>query len=374
MPSPATQGGLAAELIDTIIDYVASANRYHHMTRSLLSSCSLVCRTWLPRSRYHLFKSITLSSDNHPSFMRLITCPNCTFLGSIRSLTVIETPDNDLGDLLLHQTLQTIDPSIFSNIKWLHIHNATFDFMSEEDFAKILSALSRFTSITHLDLNKCIFHTLDNVILLLSSCGALESAHLNRVQLVEGPPLEVTPQSSLAQVPASLSSLIFTIGSGPSSILEIVPYAGSSLKHLSVSLTMNTVTTHADILCRSSNLESIAFRIVPACRPNLVWHIPDVLQELSSSSINEIAVSFWMNSVDALDALDWTSFREILSRENYKNLERFIVLTTNVYLDVKAAKEWITHKLRALADKNPSLEIEFAQWRDPLEEGRFGWS
>ncbi|KAK0216490.1 hypothetical protein EDD85DRAFT_1029836 [Armillaria nabsnona] len=296
--------------------------------------------------------------------------------------------------------------------------------MSEEDFSKILSALSRFTSITHLDLNKCICHTLDNVILFLSSCGALESAHLNRFQLVEGPPLEVTPQSSLAQLPASLSSLIFTIGSGPSSILEIVPYAGSSLKHLSVSLTMNTVTAHADILCRSSNLESISFRIVPACRPNLVWHIPDVLQELSSSSINEIcwissswlahaflfftrlttysvahvlrqsriralipcmlpylqdyfnkiAVSFWMNSVDALDALDWTSFTEILSRENYKNLKRFTVLTTNVHLDVKAAKEWIAHKSRALVDKNPSLEIEFIRWRDPLDEGRFGWS
>lgn len=175
--------------------------------------------------------------------MRLIARPNCSFLGSIRRLTLIETPDNDLGDLLLHQTLQIIDPSIFSNIKWLHIHNATFDFMSEEDFSKILSALSRFTSITHLDLNKCIFHTLDNVILFLSSCGALESACLDRVHLVEGPPLEVMTESYLAQLPASLSSLIFTIGSGPSSILEIVPYAGSSLKHLSVSLTMNTVTT-----------------------------------------------------------------------------------------------------------------------------------
>ncbi|KAK0437684.1 hypothetical protein EV421DRAFT_1007263 [Armillaria borealis] len=165
MPSPDTQGSLAAELIDTIIDYVASAYRYHHMTRSLLSSCSLVCRAWLPRSRYHLFKAITLSSDNHPSFMRLITCPNCSFLGSIRRLTLIETPDNDLGNLLLHQTLHTVDPSIFSNIKWLHIHNATFDFMSEEDFSQVLTALSSFTSITHLDLNRCIFHTLDNVIL-----------------------------------------------------------------------------------------------------------------------------------------------------------------------------------------------------------------
>ncbi len=98
--------------------------------------------------------------------------------------------------------------------------------MSEEDFSKVLSALSRFTSITHLDLNKCIFHTLDNVIRFLSSCGALESAHLNRVQLVEGPPLEVKPQSSLTQLPASLSSLIFTIGSGPSSILEIIHLRG----------------------------------------------------------------------------------------------------------------------------------------------------
>ncbi|SJL14793.1 uncharacterized protein ARMOST_18264 [Armillaria ostoyae] len=342
MSLPAVQGGLSAEIIDTIIDYVA---------------------TWLPRSRYHLFKAITLSSENHASFMHLITCPNCSFLGSIRTLTLIETPDNDLGDLLLHQTLQTIDPSIFSNIKWLHIHNATFDFKSEEDFSKILSALSRFTNITHLDLNKCIFHTLDNVILFLSSCGALESAHLNRVQLVEGPPLEVTPQSSLAQLPASLSSLIFTIGSGPSSILEIVPYAGSSLKHLSMRISFvaaRTLNPLPSILSR--HVDQVSFGIFLMCFKN------------SSSSINEIAVSFWMNSVDTLDVLDWKSFTEILSRENYKNLKRFTVLTTNVYLDVKAAKEWITHKLRALADKNPSLEIEFVRWRDPLEERRFGWS
>ncbi|KAK0488311.1 hypothetical protein EDD18DRAFT_1190450 [Armillaria luteobubalina] len=150
--------------------------------------------------------------------------------------------------------------------------------MSENDFSKTLIALSGFTGITHLDLHQCIFPTLNNDIQFLSSCGALESARLYRVDLVEGPP-EVTTESYLAQLLASLSSLIFTLGGGPSSILEIVPCAGSSLKRLSVTSTINTVSSDKDILWRSLNLEYIAFHIVPACRPSLVWHIPDILRK-----------------------------------------------------------------------------------------------
>ncbi|KAK0219223.1 hypothetical protein IW262DRAFT_1390012 [Armillaria fumosa] len=283
--------------------------------------------------------------------MRIIISPNCSFLGSIRRLTLVENPDYDFANLWLHEIFPTIDPSIFPGIKWLHIHYATFNSMSEEDFSQTLITLSGFTSITHLDLDRCIFLTLGNVIHFLSSCGALVSARLHRVKLVEGPP-EVATESYLAQLPASLSSLIFIIGGGPSYILGIVPYAGASLKHLSVTFTVDTVITDEDILWRSLNLESIAFRIVPGCRPSLVWHIPDILRKLSSPSLHEITVSFWMNSVDTLDALDWKSFMEILSQENYKNLRRFAVLATDMYLDVKAAKEWITYKLRALANKN----------------------
>ncbi|KAK0219215.1 hypothetical protein IW262DRAFT_1559698 [Armillaria fumosa] len=345
MSLPAAQCGLSAELIDTIIDYVASTNRHSHMTHAVLSSYTM------------------LSFENHESFMRFIASPNCSFLGSIRRLTLVDNPDYDFANLWLHEILPATDPSIFSGIKWLHIHYATFNSMSEEDFSQTLISLSGFTSITHLDLDRCIFLTLDNVIHFLTSCGALASARLHRVKLVEGPP-EVATESYLAQLPASLSSLIFIIGGGPSYILGIVPYAGASLKHLSVTFTVDT-----DILWRSLNLESIAFRIVPGCRPSLVWHIPDILRKLSSPSLHEITVSFWMNSVDTLDALEWKPLTEILSQEHYKNLKRFSVLATNMYLDVKTAKEWITYKLRALADKNPSLEIEFVRWKDPFEEG-----
>lgn len=43
------------ELCDSFIDHL-------HDDRESLESCSLVCKTWVPPSRYHLFESIQLSS------------------------------------------------------------------------------------------------------------------------------------------------------------------------------------------------------------------------------------------------------------------------------------------------------------------------
>ncbi len=80
----ATQGGfLSPELVDKIIDEVhlfpLSDEEFEvdmdkwgntiYKRLSTLTSCSLVCRTWLPRSRYHIFGTTALFhfTAMHPS-------------------------------------------------------------------------------------------------------------------------------------------------------------------------------------------------------------------------------------------------------------------------------------------------------------------
>lgn len=47
---------LAAELYDRFLDHL-------HFSKSTLSTCSVVCKSWLPTTRYHLFFEINLTPD-----------------------------------------------------------------------------------------------------------------------------------------------------------------------------------------------------------------------------------------------------------------------------------------------------------------------
>lgn len=53
------------ELIDIIIDHL-------HADNKSLAACTLVCRSWLPSSRYHLFSTITVIAHPQLSFWPLI--------------------------------------------------------------------------------------------------------------------------------------------------------------------------------------------------------------------------------------------------------------------------------------------------------------
>ncbi|KAF9069715.1 hypothetical protein BDP27DRAFT_1420622 [Rhodocollybia butyracea] len=76
---------LCPELVAYILDFL-------HASAPLLASSSLVCRNWLPATRYHLFStpvlcqisSVRSPSDNTCSFIELLDSPLCTFRHSIQ--------------------------------------------------------------------------------------------------------------------------------------------------------------------------------------------------------------------------------------------------------------------------------------------------
>ncbi|KAK0216489.1 hypothetical protein EDD85DRAFT_438859 [Armillaria nabsnona] len=408
-----TQGSIPAEIMDVIFD---SVDRFPYHPRNnprakpkderclVLKSCSLVCRAWLPRSRYHLFRTTTVSFLNHTVFMRLITSPNCSFLSFIDTLVLKDGYNgnwNDSGSdtpfslvdgpqcIWLRKALSTATLPIFPNIRKLHIINGAFHVIFKEDCAKILLLLSNLPSLTHLALIECIFPTVDDIIRVLSSCQALEAARLENIIFVQ-PFAEsyspgITAQSHLPRLPASLSSLAFTVGNEDSVILQIIPIAGPSLKHLSMSLTPLKITREdSDALTvntnlgHSTSLESIIFQLVPITdvygnAANCVRHIPKMLQQITSSSINEIVLTVWLTDVEDFDNLNWKSITEVLSRENYKNLRKFSVVFGRDDLAAES-KERITQKLKPLTDKNLSVKIvDYDLNHHQFVEARLGW-
>ncbi|KAJ6605188.1 hypothetical protein DFH09DRAFT_1422067, partial [Mycena vulgaris] len=71
---------LAQELIDQVIDWC------HLADPDTMKPCGLVCTQWLPRTRYHLFFSATLSTANLASFVDLIDASSVKILYFIRKL------------------------------------------------------------------------------------------------------------------------------------------------------------------------------------------------------------------------------------------------------------------------------------------------
>ncbi|PBK79979.1 hypothetical protein ARMGADRAFT_1172124 [Armillaria gallica] len=290
----ATQGGfLSPELVDKIIDEVhlfpLSDEEFEvdmdkwgntiYKRLSTLTSCSLVYRTWLPRSRYHIFGTTTVSFHSHASFMNLLHSPRNTFLAFVHTLRLDENlcpgdSDHFLGPgyFWLHLFLPTGFLSSFSNLKTLHISHAQFDFTDDDILAEdILGTNCDFPSIRNLNLNGCHFRTLDDVVQTLSSCTALVSASLLLIDVVDPAGMLPIEFALLSPLPQSLSSLTFPARSCPSP-MQIISMASASLKHLSIGpscvdedsngiivLDLVDLQRLTDNIKYCSNLQSIAF-------------------------------------------------------------------------------------------------------------------
>ncbi|KAJ7452689.1 hypothetical protein B0H11DRAFT_282283 [Mycena galericulata] len=93
---------LPAELVDSVIDLISSSP-------SMLAACALVCRQWVPRSRYYYFSSIKLvrdrGRDTVKPFLSLVASPLATFISSVREVQLMHkssygAPVLSAGDII----------------------------------------------------------------------------------------------------------------------------------------------------------------------------------------------------------------------------------------------------------------------------------
>jgi hypothetical protein len=86
---------LAPELLDKIIDVWVLADTHGNA----MKSCALVCRRWLPRSRWHLFSKVSLTATTLASFVDLVESSSFPILSCIQHLELEHTssvPDTKL--------------------------------------------------------------------------------------------------------------------------------------------------------------------------------------------------------------------------------------------------------------------------------------
>ncbi|KAJ7176669.1 hypothetical protein C8R46DRAFT_1213254 [Mycena filopes] len=80
------------EIADMVIDHlVESGSLLTHKEKLTLGTCSLVCRSWIPRSRHHLFADIVLHSRTVAEFALLLRSKSCTFAPYVRHISAFRT-------------------------------------------------------------------------------------------------------------------------------------------------------------------------------------------------------------------------------------------------------------------------------------------
>ncbi|KAK0184759.1 hypothetical protein F5146DRAFT_1228423 [Armillaria mellea] len=336
----ATQGGfLSPELIGRIIDEVhlfsdlsetsdydsdegGETNSWDAAIPerlSSLTSCSLVCRTWLAGSRYHIFGTTTVSFYNHASFMKLIGSSRNTFLAFVHTLRLnenivpgdLDRPDLGSSYFWLHLFLPTGFLSEFANLKTLRISEARFDWAFGDTLADGILGTCNLPSITNLTLHQCHFHTMNDAMQILSSWTALVSVPVRH--LFRGSGRDASDQFRPPQ---------------PSpSVVVIAEYPCSYLPFTCTSLVDGNDSDTVDLQCLTDNieyclnLESIAFCPVyinsldARYREEHVKNIPTILQRITSTSITDIILTVCVHSVANFDIFNWVSITEILVPE-----------------------------------------------------------
>ncbi|SJL14802.1 uncharacterized protein ARMOST_18273 [Armillaria ostoyae] len=407
------QSSFPIELIEEILDHVNclpakdiqsilrhSSGGYNSGRVATLASCALVCRAWLPRSRFHLFRSVYLEPDNYASFLPLITSPFCSFLNSVLELVLSDEyreetiysgcgdPEGD--DYWIHKALPNFALSLFADIRLLTIHAARFDYMSEEDFAKTLDHLFGSTTITHLAIRYCVFWTQDHLIQALSSIKSLDAVNLRCPTLRTFPKRDDKTQSPLPTLPASVSSLMINIDSAQNIVwmARIISVTGASLKRLNIRLWPRMVTWN----CMDDFYNALNFD----CHPNLEIiafdslslgtradglegrmknrHVPAILRKITTSSIREVILNLAgsnsrLENPNDLDSLDLESMGEILRQKNYSKLEVLALLRVDCHICPKVTRI-LAERMRGL---NQPISLYMSNERGMIMLGLFGW-
>ncbi|KAK0454253.1 uncharacterized protein EV420DRAFT_1555969 [Desarmillaria tabescens] len=260
---------LPEELVEIIIDMI----RYDIMYpwRAKLIACSLVSKSWTRRTRYYLFREITIASFDVPQFMRLLSEPAlCTFAPFPKKVFIDHSSMNRSPparvDWLIHEVLPAI--SLFPMIEKLYIvfGSGFLLIKSEKKWNALLKSLSKLTRLVDLKLVQCQFVTYDHLAGLVSTFTALETLTLEECEVSKiGPKLR-----SMIILPSSLHTLNFYAGSGkPSSpFLRLCNY--------SISLSFLYVTRHKPLRNDSLVLAKL-LRVAGASLKRVNIRLPDRL-------------------------------------------------------------------------------------------------
>ncbi|KAJ7084671.1 hypothetical protein C8R44DRAFT_894115 [Mycena epipterygia] len=193
------QPSLPPELTDEIIGWVGASTN----PRSHLSSCSLVCKSWLPASRSHLFHSTLITPTKATRWIPLLRSPHLT--PHLRRVEIREQRGRGPAARTANVQMDSLYDLLAQIAPLSSVTSLSVDVPSwfRVRFGRLFTA---FRNITHLTLRNMLMRDNLQLIQILSHFALLTEISLWRVQLKAFVP---TPQS--APLSAHLSPHLHTL-------------------------------------------------------------------------------------------------------------------------------------------------------------------
>jgi hypothetical protein len=167
---------LPAELTDRVIDHL-------HSDKDALAMCSLVCKAWLPASRFHFFPTkLRLTNCNIHSFVELLNSPVSTFFGHALNVEISPFLPYLSEPLRASCIFDAISHHLFRlKIKSLGFIRVRWDIKDE----KLEGLFGSFATISILQLEDVRFSVPDQFIRFIASFVSLERVKLCGITTLE---------------------------------------------------------------------------------------------------------------------------------------------------------------------------------------------
>ncbi|KAJ7587576.1 hypothetical protein C8J56DRAFT_942131 [Mycena floridula] len=179
---------LAQEIIDIIIDF-------GHDNPGFLANCALVCRSWVPSARHHLFETISLREYSNPGWRGII---ESTIQTVTQHVKVVEIDATKSWVGIQSWPLSQFKPSL-ERLTLKSLHLRSFQLQSS-DFYDCLS------SVTEIHLATVSSVTRNDIFDFLASFPSLETVGLAFLRFPDA-----EPNTTLPDVPQSLTSVTLNL-------------------------------------------------------------------------------------------------------------------------------------------------------------------
>ncbi|KAI0930250.1 hypothetical protein AcW1_008986 [Taiwanofungus camphoratus] len=359
---------LPLELSDHVIDCL-------HGDHQALSTCSLVCRGWLPRAQYHLFERVSLSPYNWQAFEKLmISSPHIGVL--VRNLDISHKFTYHGGAPAQEVEGMTRMVEVFPMIT-ARLHAVTRLDLCVVDIPKWIDVLTGLRTVKELRLVRCIVPTLTELAKLICAFPHLKKLKIGDLFVVEAFGEEDNEEENVdispiaLKVPSMLRPTIEALRFPSCFLWHDAPSMGlmkwllSESLHTHIDTLEVTVSRHRDAallrdfsqelgpglkhlyfslrpdnwredlsetpmtLAHCTGLRTLGFwslnlHIDPPCvHPHLAW-VPLLLSQLNAPHLEHVHFRVRAGGAgrEDLDALDWARVADILCGRAFVNLRR----------------------------------------------------
>ncbi|EIW78455.1 hypothetical protein CONPUDRAFT_167459 [Coniophora puteana RWD-64-598 SS2] len=384
------------EMTDYIIDHL-------HDDTPALGACALVCRSWLPAARFHLFSSVSVHPWKKDAFLALLASSTQggpprldSFASSVRHLYIREGRgafeweqkwlSTGLPGLCASLSLGALESLEIEQVTWEFLAAAArraliehfaprvrrlklrqFEFRTSADMVGFLSRFERLEEL-RLDGVRWERETVAGELEELEAVGAvavprkLEVLGMNYGR--KGPVLEWMMSASGGRIAQAHSVRLGMVTARDTPVVaSYLKELGSSLRELHLHFGTEFYMEQANLveqfdLSANTNLTAVhIYDLVVDAQAPLPW-VTALLRQIKSYRIRQVSFGLQMSCAERAEAVDWAGLEKVFKGVNWAGLEDVKFLISSNEADCQCAMARMTREKMQDLEKRGVLGVE----------------